>query len=109
MGEGKPSSQARADVPESTINDMAQWNTGTPKGTGDAITQGIFPEASDKNADAGDTTSIAQQAASTTDPRSSEEGGSAVNPSTFGSLKDGLPASGAATDPSKKIDADEAL
>lgn len=108
MGEGKPSSEARADVPESTINDMAQWNTGTPKGTGDAITQGIFPEASDKNADAGDTTSIAQQAASTTDPRPTEEGGSAVNPSTFGSLKDGLPASGATTDPEVTAGKDKA-
>lgn len=112
MGEGKPSGEAKANVSQSTINDAEQWNTGTPKDTGDAVTQGIYPEASDKNAAAGDTTSIAQQAASTTDPRPAEEGGtqgnSSQNPSTFGSLKDGLPASGAATSPDKTADKDKA-
>ena len=111
MGEGKPSSEAKANVPQSTINDAEQWNTGTPKDTGDAVTQGIYPDASDKNAHAGETTSIAQQAASTSDPRPADQGGtplSSNNPSTFGSLQDGLPASGAATAPDKTADKDKA-
>ncbi len=107
MGEGKPSSEARANVSQETINDAAQWNTGTPEDTGDAVTQGIYPDASDRNADAGNDTSIAGQVSSTTDPRPAEAGGTEnVNPSTFGGMKDGLPASGAATDPNEVTDKD---
>lgn len=110
MGEGKPTgSEARANVSQETINDTAQWNTGTPKDTGDAVTQGIYPDASDKNADAGAATSIASQVASTTDPRPADAGGTqTVNPSTFGGMKAGLPASGAATSPDKVADKDKA-
>ena len=105
MGEGKANGEAHANVAQETINDQAQWNTGTPKDTGDAVTQGIYPEASDANARAGEATSLAQQTASTTDPRPAAQGGDG-NPSTYGSMKDGLPASGAATDPTKTTDGD---
>lgn len=67
MGEGKPNGEANANVSQETINDQAQWNTGTPKDAGDAITQGIYPDASDANAKAGEDTSIAQQAPQTPD------------------------------------------
>ncbi|WP_135228691.1 hypothetical protein [Deinococcus fonticola] len=106
MGEGKPNGEARANVPQETINDQGQWNTGTPKDPGDAVTQGIYPDASDANADAGAGTSQAQQVSMTTDPRPVEQGGNG-NPSTYGSMKEGLPASGAATDPSKTTPGDE--
>lgn len=107
MGEGKPNGEAQANVSQQTINDQSQWNTGTPKDTGDAATQGIYPEASDANAKAGEGTSMAQQAAMTTDPRPVAQGGNG-NPSTYGSMKEGdLPASGAATDPQKTVDGSE--
>lgn len=102
MGEGKPNGEAQANVSQETINDTAKWNTGTPKDTGDAVTQGIYPDASDANAEAGAGTSQAQQVSMTTDPRPVSQGGNG-NPSTYGSMKDGLPASGAATDPGKKV------
>lgn len=118
MGEGKPGgnagqSQAQANVSQSTIDDQAQWNTGTPKSTGDAITQGQYPGASDARADAGQDTSPAQQVSSTTDPRPEGLGGNAPdqsdrNPSTYGSMKEGLPASGAATDPDETASPDRA-
>ncbi|MFC3862900.1 hypothetical protein ACFOPQ_19235 [Deinococcus antarcticus] len=106
MGEGKANSEAHANVSQETINDQAQWNTGTPKDTGDAVTQGIYPDASDANADAGAGTSQAQQVSMTTDPRPAAQGGDG-NPSTYGSMKDGLPASGAATDPERKVDGEK--
>lgn len=106
MGEGKANGEAKANVSQETINDQGQWNTGTPKDTGDAVTQGIYPGASDANANAGDTTSQAQQVSMTTDPRPVSQGGDG-NPSTYGSMKEGLPASGAATDPGKTVDGNE--
>lgn len=109
MGEGKPDSEAHANVSQSTIMDQGQWNTGTPKDTGDAATQGIYQDVSDENADAGQATSPAQQVSSTTDPRPSEQGGTGMdaNPSTYGGMKDGMPASGAATNPEKTVDGNE--
>lgn len=109
MGEGKPDSEAHANVSQSTILDQEQWNTGTPKSTGDATTQGIYPDVSDENADAGAETSQAHQVSSTTDPRPAAPGGSGqdANPSTYGGMKDGMPASGAATNPDKTVDGNE--
>lgn len=102
MGEGKPNSEAQANVSQETINDPAKWNTGTPKNAGDAATEGQYTGVSDANAGAGAETSQAQQVSMTTDPRPVSQGGNG-NPSTYGSMKDGLPASGAATDPDKKV------
>ncbi|GAA5440550.1 hypothetical protein ACFQDE_13350 [Deinococcus caeni] len=107
MGEGRPNGQANANVSQDTINDQGQWNTGTPKNAGDAATQGIYPDASDANADAGDTTSPAGQVSSTTDPRAADNTGQGANPSTYGGMKDGLPASGAATQPDRTVDGNE--
>lgn len=108
MGEGRPNGEAHANVSQDTINDQGQWNTGTPKNPGDAVTQGIYPDASDANAGAGDSTSQAQQVSLTTDPRSDAQGGTDVNPTSFGSMQGGLPASGATTDPDQKADSDKA-
>ncbi|GHF34873.1 hypothetical protein HNQ07_000075 [Deinococcus metalli] len=107
MGEGKPGTEAHTNVSQDTINDQAQWNTGTPKNPGDPATQGIYPDVSDENADAGATTSTAQQTSATTDPRAAQPGGPDANPSTYGGMKDGLPASGAATNPDKTVDGDQ--
>lgn len=107
MGEGRPNGQANANVSQDTINDQGQWNTGTPKNPGDAATQGIYPDASDANADAGDSTSPAGQVSSTTDPRAADNTGQNANPSTYGGMKDGLPASGAATHPDRTVDGNE--
>ncbi|GGL16141.1 hypothetical protein [Deinococcus radiotolerans] len=108
MGEGRPNGEAHANVSQDTINDQGQWNTGTPKNPGDATTQGIYPDASDENAGDGSETSQAQQVSSTTDPRSDAQGGTDVNPTSFGSMQGGLPASGATTDPEQKADTDKA-
>lgn len=107
MGEGRPNGQANANVSQDTINDQGQWNTGTLKNAGDAATQGIYPDASDANADAGDSTSPAGQVSSTTDPRAADNTGQGANPSTYGGMKDGLPASGAATQPDRTVDGNE--
>ena len=107
MGEGKPNGQAHANVSQDTINDASQWNTGTPKNPGDAITEGQYTGVSDANADAGADASIAQQVSSTTDPRAADNTGQDANPSTYGGIKDGLPASGAATHPEKTVDGNE--
>ncbi|PNY80530.1 hypothetical protein [Deinococcus koreensis] len=107
MGEGKPGSEAHANVSQGTIMDQGQWNTGTPKSTGDATTQGIYQDASDENADAGQGTSQAQQVSATTDPRPVAQGGHDANPSTYGGMKDGMPASGAATNPDKTVDGND--
>ncbi|UBV43305.1 hypothetical protein LAJ19_03570 [Deinococcus taeanensis] len=107
MGEGRPNGEAHANVSQETINDQAQWNTGTPKSTGDATTEGIYPGASDENADANTGVSQAEQLSSTTDSRPAAQGGTDVNPTTFGGMKDGLPASGAATDPDRTVDAND--
>ncbi|GGS21091.1 hypothetical protein [Deinococcus knuensis] len=107
MGEGRPNSEAHANVSQDTINDQAQWNTGTPKNAGDAATEGQYTGASDANAQAGAGTSPAQQVSSTTDPRAADTTGQDANPSTYGGMKDGLPASGAPTSPDKTVDGNE--
>ncbi|MFC3835561.1 MULTISPECIES: hypothetical protein [Deinococcus] len=107
MGEGKPSSEAHANVSQDTINDQSQWNTGTPKNPGDPATTGQYTGVSDANADAGADTSQAQQVSSTTDPRPAANDGQDANPSTYGGMKDGMPASGAATNPDKTVDGDQ--
>lgn len=109
MGEGKPATTAHANVPQETIHDQSQWNTGTPKNPGDAITSGIYPDASDKNAHAGDDTQVSQHRASVHHEESVPAHGHDPNPSTYGSMKDGRPASGATANPSKKMDADDTL
>lgn len=108
MGEGRPNGEANANVSQDAINDQGQWNTGTPKNPGDAATEGQYTGVSDANAHAGDTTSQAQQVSLTTDPRSDAQGGTDVNPTSFGSMQGGLPASGATTDPDTKADSDKA-
>ena len=42
-----------------------------------------------------------------TDPRAADNTGQDANPSTYGGMKDGLPASGAATHPEKTVDGNE--
>lgn len=107
MGEGKPQSQAETNVSQTDVQTTDKWDTGTPKTPSDAEAQGVVDAMSDRHAGAGSTTSTAQQVASTLDPRAENQGGDAINPSSFGGLKDGLPASGAPADPDKTVDADE--
>lgn len=107
MGEGNPNGQANANVSQETINDTAQWNTGTPKNAGDAATEGQYTGVSDANAGAGDSTSPAGQVSSTTDLRAADNTGQDANPSTYGGYQDGLPASGAATNPDRTVDGNE--
>lgn len=113
MGEGRPGrggSEAHANVPQDTILDQRQWNKGTPKHAGDAVTQGIYPDASDENAHAGDHTSGAQRRAGTEKAFSGPNAGHGPNPATYGSMKDGgRPASGATSDAQKKVDGEEAF
>ena len=109
MGEGKPDSEAHANVSQGTIMDQGQWNTGTSKSTGDAVTEGIYEGASDENAGAGQDTSQAAQVSATGDPRPAAQGGTGLdaNPTTYGGMKDGMPASGAAVNPDKTVDGNE--
>lgn len=114
MGEGKPGSnaphsEAHANVTQATIHDQGQWNTGTPKNPGDAATQGIYTDASDKNAHAGDNTSVAHRKEGEHQP-SVPAGQHDANPSTYGSMKDGgRPASGATANADKKVDGEDAF
>ncbi|AIZ45544.1 hypothetical protein QR90_11310 [Deinococcus radiopugnans] len=109
MGEGKPQSQAETNVAQTDVQTNDTWNTGTPKTPSDAEAQGVVDAMSDKHAGDGAATSTAQQVASTLDPRAERQGGDAINPSSFGGLKDGLPASGAPAAPDKTVDADKKI
>ncbi|MDV6375058.1 hypothetical protein [Deinococcus arenicola] len=109
MGEGKPQSQAETKVSQESVQTTDKWNTGTPKTPSDEELGAVVEAISDKHAGDGSTTSTAQQVSSTLDPRAGEKGGDAINPSSFGGLKDGLPASGAPADPDKTVDADEKI
>ncbi|CAM3988105.1 hypothetical protein [Deinococcus marmoris] len=109
MGEGKPQSQAETNVQQTDVQTTDKWETGTPKTPSDAEAQAVVDAMSDKNAGDGAGTSTAQQVSSTLDPRAEGQGGDAINPSSFGGLKDGLPASGAPADPDKTVDANEKI
>lgn len=101
--------QAHANVSQDTIMDREQWNTGTDKDAGDAATQGIYTDVSDENADDGRDTSQAAQVSFTGDPRPEAQGGTGLdaNPTTYGGMKDGMPASGATVDPDRVADGDQ--
>ncbi|CAM3236082.1 hypothetical protein DESA109040_04320 [Deinococcus saxicola] len=109
MGEGKPQSQAETNVAQTDVQTTDKWETGTPKTPSEAEAQGVVDAMSDKHAGDGSTTSTAQQVSSTLDPRAEGQGGDAINPTSFGGMKDGLPASGAPADPDKTVDADEKI
>ncbi|CAM3926732.1 hypothetical protein [Deinococcus frigens] len=109
MGEGKPQSQAETNVSQTAVQTTDKWETGTPKTPSESELSGVVDAISDKHAADGSTTSTAQQVASTLDPRAEEQGGDAINPASFGGLKDGLPASGAPADPDKTVNAEEKL
>ena len=109
MGEGKPQSQAEANVAQTDVQTNDKWDTGTPKTPSESESQGVLDAMSDRHAGDGATTATTQQVASTLDPRAQSQGGDAINPSSFGGLKDGLPASGAPADPDKTVDADEKI
>lgn len=109
MGESKPQSQAQANVSQEDVQTNDKWDTGTPKTPSDEELSGVVEAISDKHAGDGADTSTAQQVASTLDPRAEGQGGDAINPSSFGGFKDGLPASGAPADPDKVVDADEKI
>ncbi len=109
MGEGKPQTEAQPNVSQDTVNDQAQWNTGTPKNPSQGDKQTYWAEEGDGQAGAGATTSTAQQVSSTLDPRPENQGGDTINPSSFGGMKEGLPASGAPANPDKTVDADDKI
>lgn len=109
MGEGKPQSQAQANVEQTDVQTNDKWDTGTPKTPSEAEAQGVVDAMSDQHAGDGGGTSTAQQVSSTLDPRAEQQGGDAINPSSFGGMRDGLPASGAPADPAKTVDADEKI
>ena len=109
MGEGKTQSQAQTNVSQTDVQTTDKWDTGTPKTPSEAESKGVVDAMSDKHAGDGATTSTAQQVSSTLDPRAEKQGGDAINPASFGGLKDGLPASGAPADPDKTVDAAEKI
>ncbi|MFC5847724.1 hypothetical protein [Deinococcus petrolearius] len=88
--------------------DRAQWNTGTPKNPGDPATEGQYTGVSEANAQAGqDTPSAEQVALDSHDPLPAVSRAGDANPSTYGGLQAGLPASGATSQPDQTIDAEE--
>lgn len=108
MGEGKPQNEAHANVSQDTIHDKDKWNTGTPKNPGDPATTGLYPHTSEENAHAGDSTSVAAKRAGE-HQHSSPADHHDANPSTYGSMKDGRPASGATAAADKKVDGEDAF
>jgi hypothetical protein len=107
MAEGKPQGEAQDNVPQTAVQTNDTWQTGTPKNPSDGEKQEYWAQEGDGQAGAGRTTSQAQQVAGTLDPRPGTQGGDAINPPSFGGLKDGLPASGAAANPQKTVDGDK--
>ncbi|KQR28091.1 hypothetical protein [Deinococcus sp. Leaf326] len=106
--DAQPEGQARSHVSEAPIMDPAQWNTGTPKNAGDPATEGQYTGVSDANAEAGADTSTAEQVARQgTEPLRPVSRAGDANPSTYGGMQAGLPASGATSQPDQTIDAEE--
>ena len=109
---GQVHSQAHSNVTEDRVTDREQWNTGTPKNPGDPATEGQYTGVSEANAGAGAQTSSAEQVAGEVGPAGTEplrpvsRAGDA-NPSTYGGMQAGLPASGATSQPDQTLDAEE--
>lgn len=109
---GQANSQAHSNVTEDRILDQAQWNTGTPKNPGDPATEGQYTGVSEANAEAGARTSSAEQVAQegaqeSTEPLRPVSRAGDANPSTYGGMQAGLPASGATSQPDQTLDAEE--
>ena len=109
MDTGKPDdTQAHSHVSEDRVMDRAQWNTGTPKNPGDPATEGQYTGVSDANASAGAQTSSAEQVAQQrAEPLRPVSRAGDANPSTYGGMQAGLPASGATSQPDQTVDAEE--
>jgi len=105
---GQVHSQAHSNVTEDRVTDREQWNTGTPKNPGDPATEGQYTGVSEANAGAGAQTSSAEQVAQAgAQPLRPVSRAGDANPSTYGGMQAGLPASGATSQPDQTIDAEE--
>lgn len=91
-------------VPQEQVQDNPNWQTGTPKTPGEDQTDSHWAQAGDDNADAGADTPLTTSGDA---PAPSAAGSGSRNPTTYGGLSEGLPASGAAANPQKKVDGDE--
>ena len=106
MSEGDPKrgTGPQDNVPQEQVQTNPNWDTGGEK-TPSADEQGHYwHQVSDEHAHAGDATPVT----GTPDAHTpSLIGGHPHNPTSYGALRGGLPASGATTDPAKKVDAED--
>lgn len=90
-------------VPQEQVQTNATWDTGGEKTPGEAKQDRYWDQVDDDNRDAGaDTPTIGNS-------RTGEEsvvGARDRNPTSYGAMEDGRPASGATTDPDRKVDSE---
>lgn len=108
MNEGNPGSNPQTgpqdNVPQEQVQDNATWDTGGEKTPSHDQTGSHWEQVDDANADAGAGTAL------TADDRPGDAsvlGAQDRNPTTYGGMGGGRPASGATTSPDKTVDGDE--
>lgn len=102
----EPNTGPQDNVPQEQLQTNATWDTGGEKTPSQAQQDGHWNQVSDENAGAGADTPVASQ--------DSQNEPSAVglqdrNPSTYGGMQGGLPASGATTHPDRTVDGEEGI
>lgn len=110
MNEGNPGSDPQTgpqdNVPQERVQDNATWDTGGEKTPSQDQKDGHWEQVDDANADAGAGTAL------TADARpgdASVVGARDRNPSTYGGMGEGRPASGATSSPEKTVDGEEGV
>jgi len=91
-------------VPQEQVQTNATWDTGGEKTPGQDQQDSHWNQVSDENADAGADTPVSGLGGQ---DDASAIGQQDRNPSTYGGMQGGLPASGATTHPDKTVDGEE--
>lgn len=106
MSDPKSGTGPQDNVPQEQVQTTPTWDTGGEKTPSREQKDDYWEQVDDANADAGahtTATGVPDGAAP------SMMGQHDRNPSTYGGMEHGQPASGATTDPGKTVDADEKL
>ncbi|MBB5235152.1 hypothetical protein [Deinococcus budaensis] len=103
-GDPKSGTGPQDNVPQEQVQTNPNWDTGGEKTPAADEQQRYWHQVSDENAHAGDAAPVTGTANA---HAPSLIGGHPHNPTSYGALRDGLPASGATTDPAKKVDPED--
>ncbi|EYB69751.1 hypothetical protein DEIPH_ctg002orf0079 [Deinococcus phoenicis] len=104
MSEGNPGTGPQDNVPQEQVQTNANWDTGGEKTPSQGKQDRYWDQTSDSNRDAGAGTAV------TADDQPGDQsvtGAQDRNPSTYGGMGEGLPASGATTSPDKTVDGEQ--